>query len=74
MASKKVEENPVTDACWRELSPLARSMIQHIVYSDPKWLVNFMEGAINFRIGNRRVYAMTPAPDLKPGHGLPHSV
>jgi hypothetical protein len=49
-------------------------MIQYIIFSDPKWLANFVEGAINFRVGNRRVFAMTPAPDLKPGHGLPHSV
>jgi hypothetical protein len=74
MASKKIDPNPIDDACWRELSPLARSMIQHIVYIDSRALASFVEGTIYFKIGNRKVYAMTPAPDLKPGHGLPHSV
>lgn len=63
--------SPVTDAVWRDLSLLARSMIQFILYSDESWLRDFLEGDIGFTIGGREVKSMTPAPYLRPGHGLP---
>lgn len=68
-----MEENPLnTEAKWEHLSPLAQSMILFIIHSDSKWLKNLMEGEVTFIIHNRTVHSMTPAPDLKPGHGLPH--
>lgn len=71
--AKQVIENPVTDEVWRELSPLARSMIEHIIQGNTAWFRDFVEGTVLFKIGNRQVHKMTPAPDLRLGHGLQRS-
>lgn len=69
----EVIENPVTDEVWEGLSPLSRSMIEHIIRGDTVWFRDFVEGTVLFKIGNREVHKMTPAPDLRLGHGLPRS-
>jgi hypothetical protein len=68
---REAKLNPINEARWERLSPLAKSMIEYIVHSDEVWLRNIVEGEVIFRVGNRAVYSMTPAPSLKPGHGLP---
>lgn len=57
-------ENPVSDAVWKELSPTSRSMIEYIVYSDYDHLRNLVEGTVLFKIGNRQVHRVTPAPNI----------
>lgn len=71
--AKQVTENPVTEEVWGELSPLSRSMIEHILQGDTVWFKDFVEGTVLFKIGNRQVHKMTPAPDLRLGHGLSRS-
>lgn len=71
MATEKVALNPISDARWEALSPLGRSMIEFIVHSDSRWLQNLVEGEVVFVIHNREVHSMTPAPNLKRGHGVP---
>lgn len=68
---KRPQPNPVNNARWERLSPLARSMIEYIVHADDRWLRDFMLGKVIFDVHDRQVRGMTPAPDLKPGYGLP---
>jgi hypothetical protein len=66
-----MERNPITEARWERLSPLAKNIIAFIVYSDSIWLSNLIEGEVIFKVRGRKVHSMTPAPTLKPGHELP---
>jgi hypothetical protein len=66
--------NPINEARWERLSPLAKSMIMCILHGDKAWLQDFVEGKITFVIGGRRVQSMIPAPILRPGHSLPRDL